>query len=60
MGQPEWDRQEKTARIELTEQDCQNRTASTGLPTQGCKNKTARARQKGDVSRKDSQNRTAR
>jgi hypothetical protein len=51
MGQPEWERQNKTARTELTEQDCQHRAA---------KKKTARTRQKGDNSRKDSQNRTAR
>jgi hypothetical protein len=42
------------------EQDCKERTNRTELPEQGCKSKTARARQKGEDSRKDSQNRTAR
>ncbi len=60
MGQAEQDCKDRTNRTGLPEQDCQHRTASTGLPAQGCKNKTARARQKRDVSRKDSQNRTAR
>jgi hypothetical protein len=48
------------ARIGLVELDCKDRTNRTGLPAQGCKNKTNRARQKGEDSRKDSQNRTAR
>jgi hypothetical protein len=39
------------------EKDCKDRTNRTGLPAQGCKNKTTQARQKGDNSRKDSQNR---
>jgi hypothetical protein len=38
----------------------QDSTNRTGLPAQGCKNKTAQARQKGEDSRKDSQNMTAR
>jgi hypothetical protein len=32
MGQPEWDRQNKTARTELPEQDYQHRTAKIRQP----------------------------
>ncbi len=34
MGQPEWDRQNKTTRTELTEQDCQHRIAKIRQPRQ--------------------------
>ncbi len=49
-----------TARMGQEEQDCKDRTNRTGLPAQGYKSKTARARQKGEDSRKESHNRTAR
>jgi hypothetical protein len=46
MGQPEEDRQNKTAEIGFQGQGGQDRTASTGLPAQDFWDKTARAGQK--------------
>jgi hypothetical protein len=54
------DSQNGAARMGQAEQDCKDRTNRTRLPAQGCKKRTAWARQKGEDSRKDSQNRTAR
>ncbi len=69
MGQPEWDRQNKTARTELTEQDCQHRAAKKGQPGQEKKERTAeKTLRTGQLDRtgrsiqpeRESQNRTSR
>ncbi len=41
MGQPEWERQNKTSRTEAPEQDCQHRAAKIRLPGQDKKERTA-------------------
>jgi hypothetical protein len=41
MGQPEWERQNKTSRTEAPEQDCQHRAAKIKLPGQDKKERTA-------------------
>jgi hypothetical protein len=55
MGQPEWDRQYKTARTEPT-----NRTDSTGMPAQDYQHRTAKIREPGQDKKETKAEKTAR